>query len=70
MRYKLLGAPMLEHPVMASPLLSILLLAYFVLTVLSFPVLNVSSTCEKTQVAILGAGVAGITAAVCKLFCH
>lgn len=49
---------------MASRLLSMLLLASFVLTAFPFPVLNVSSTCGKTKVAILGAGVAGITAAV------
>ena len=49
---------------MASRALEILLLGSFVLTVLPFPLLNHSSTCEKTQVVILGAGVAGITAAV------
>ncbi len=56
---------MLKHTAMASRLLQTLLLGSFVLIVFSYPVLNVSSTCEKTQVAILGAGVAGITAAVC-----
>ncbi|KAF6223041.1 hypothetical protein HO133_001093 [Letharia lupina] len=49
--------------VMTSHLVNILLLRSSVLTALSSPVPRASSTCEKTQVAILGAGVAGITAA-------
>ena len=55
---------MLTPSVMASRLSNLFLLGSLALMVLSFPVLNVSSTCEKTQVVILGAGAAGITAAV------